>query len=118
MMEKKIQKHECESNNGKYIIFGLVIGALAGATAMLLFAPQSGKQTRAQIQHKSEEIVDKTNEFVKDSYKQVQRKASDLSESFQEKVGQLKEYGQDKLVEGIDNVTDALDEGKDKIESM
>ncbi len=42
-----------EMNDSKHIIFGLLIGALAGATAMLLFAPQSGKKTRDQFSSKA-----------------------------------------------------------------
>ncbi|MBE3037204.1 MAG: YtxH domain-containing protein, partial [Chloroflexi bacterium] len=36
-------------NNTKNVLIGLLIGGLAGAAAMLLFTPQSGKRTRAQI---------------------------------------------------------------------
>lgn len=109
---------EMEINNSKHIIFGLLIGALAGATAMLLFAPQSGKQTRDQIQLKSEELMNKTNEFVKDSVKQVQRKTEEISSDIKEKVGQLKESGKEKLVKGIDQVEDALDDGKQAVKGM
>ena len=114
-MEKR---NEMTINNSKHIIFGLLIGALAGATAMLLFAPQSGRQTRDQIQLKSEELMNKTNEFVKDSVKQVQRKTEEISSDIKQKVGQLKESGKEKLVKGIDQVSDVLDDGKDAVEGM
>jgi len=107
-----------EMNNSKHMVFGLLIGALAGATAMLLFAPQSGRQTRDQIQLKSEELMNKTNEFVKDSVKQVQRKTEEISSEIKEKVAQLKESGKEKLVEGIDQVEGALEDGKEAVKGM
>ena len=38
------------------LLTGLVIGGLAGFTAMLLLVPQSGRKTRAQIGQKSIEL--------------------------------------------------------------
>ena len=38
---------------------GLVVGALSGATAALLLAPQSGAETRTMIKDKSIELRDK-----------------------------------------------------------
>jgi gas vesicle protein len=35
---------------------GLIVGALTGAVIALLFAPQSGEETRAQIKEKSIEL--------------------------------------------------------------
>lgn len=109
---------EKDMNNSKNIIFSLLIGTLAGAAAMLLFAPQSGKKTLTQIQHKGGELLDKTNDFVKDSMKQIQVKTNEISKEIKEKAGQAKEYGQDKLVKGLGQVSDAIDGGKDAIKDM
>jgi gas vesicle protein len=38
---------------------GLGIGLIAGAVVALLFAPQSGDETRAQIKEKIEKLKDK-----------------------------------------------------------
>lgn len=35
---------------------GILLGSLAGAATMLLFAPQSGRKTRNQIQQKATEL--------------------------------------------------------------
>jgi gas vesicle protein len=46
--------HEQESNTKRPVNFltGMLLGGVAGAVTALLFAPQSGEETRQQIQHK------------------------------------------------------------------
>ena len=71
-------------NNGfGAFAIGLVIGGLAGAVAALLFAPQSGEETRAQIKEKSIELRDKAQQ----SSQEVMARADELGR-------QLKEQGQ------------------------
>jgi len=56
--EEKANSQEMENtSNAKPVLAGLLIGGLAGAGAMLLLAPQSGKETRAQIQQKTMSCV-------------------------------------------------------------
>jgi gas vesicle protein len=55
----------------KKVLLGLLIGGLAGAATMLLFAPQSGKKTRAEIQMKSIQWRDRTTGFVKNTLAHV-----------------------------------------------
>jgi gas vesicle protein len=67
---------------------GLLVGALSGAVAALLLAPQSGAETRVMIKDKSIELRDKaqqtaeqartkTNEYVSQIKDQVQSKRGD-----------------------------------------
>ena len=45
-------------NNGGHGFFaGLLVGGLIGAALGLLFAPQSGEQTRAQLKGKLDEAI-------------------------------------------------------------
>ena len=53
------------------LLVGMLIGGLAGALAMLLFAPQSGKDTRKQIERKSIELRDRTVDMVDDTMAKV-----------------------------------------------
>jgi gas vesicle protein len=65
------------------LLVGLLLGALSGAVAALLLAPQSGAETRVMIKDKSIELRDKaqqtaeqarakTNEYVSQIKDQVQ----------------------------------------------
>jgi gas vesicle protein len=65
------QENRNPGNNVLNIVVGALIGALAGAMAMLLLAPQSGKDTRTQIQQKGIELRNRTSEMVEDTLAQV-----------------------------------------------
>ena len=47
------QENKYPANDPLRILFGVLIGGLVGAVTMLLLAPQSGKDTRMQIQKKA-----------------------------------------------------------------
>ena len=47
-------------------LVGLLLGGLAGAGAMLLLAPQSGKKTRAKIQRKGRDLRNQTADTIED----------------------------------------------------
>lgn len=78
---------------------------------MLLFAPQSGQRTRAQIQSKSIQSLNRTTGILKDELEQIRSDAHKIMLSVQKKAGQLQQLGQDKLVSEMENVSKALDAG-------
>ena len=104
-------------NKTQNILLGLLIGSLAGATAMLLFAPQSGQRTRAQIQSKSIHSLNRTTGIVKDEVKQIRSDAHKVMLSVQKKAGQLQQLGQDKLVSQMEHVSKAIDAGIAAVET-
>ena len=106
-----------DHNNPKNVLIGMLIGGLAGAVAMLLIAPQSGKRTRAQIEQKSIQLRDRTTKNVKKAVAQVRSETNRITAEVQEKAGELKQLGQDKLVEQLDRVSAALDTGKTAVET-
>jgi gas vesicle protein len=67
------------NNNILSILGGMLVGSLAGAVTMLLLAPQSGKDTRTQIQKKSIELRDRTTEVVGNTMTQVRSKANKIT---------------------------------------
>lgn len=105
--------HENNVNQVGSFIAGLLVGGLSGAGAMLLFAPQSGKKTRATIQEKSIEIRDQATHSVEEAVKQIRTKAQQISDDVQEQAGELQQHGQDLIDEGRDNLGTTLkDMGK------
>jgi len=116
-MGNNIEEHAYEINNTKNVLIGLLIGSLAGAAAILLFAPQSGKRTRAQIQLKSIQLRDRTTDIVKNALAQVRFDTHEITAGVREKAGELKQLGQDKLVKQMDRVSAALDAGETAVEA-
>jgi len=115
-MENNI-KENAYNNNTRNVLAGMLIGGLAGAAAMLLFAPQSGKQTRAQIEQKSIQLRDQTTKNIKKVVKQVRSESNRITADVRGKAEELKQLGQDKLVEQLDRVSAALDTGKKAVEA-
>jgi len=103
------QEYKYRTNNTFGVLVGMLIGALAGAATMLLLAPQSGKDTRMQIQKKGIELRDRTTEMVEDTVTQVRSNANKIT------MG-LKNYGQELAVEQLDHVSEAAQAGKKVIQ--
>ena len=104
------QEYKYPTNNTLGVLGGMLFGALAGAVTMLLLAPQSGKDTRRQIQEKSIELRDRTTEMVEDTLAQVRTNANKVT------MG-VKEYGKEQAVEQLENVSEAAQAGKKAIQS-
>jgi gas vesicle protein len=104
------QEYRYPANNIAGVLVGMLIGGLAGAVTMLLLAPQSGKETRKQIQEKGLELRDRTTEMVEDTMAQVRSKANKLTRD-------AKNYTEEQAVEQLDNVSEAAQAGKKAIQS-
>jgi gas vesicle protein len=99
------------------VFVGMLIGGLAGAVTMLLLAPQSGQDTRTQIQEKSIELRDRTTGIVEDAMAQVRLDRNKLTINGRKKAEELLEQGQSLVVEQLDRVSDAAQAGKKAIQS-
>jgi gas vesicle protein len=99
------------------VVVGMFIGGLAGAVTMLLLAPQSGKDTRMQIQEKGIELRDRTNEIVEDTLAQVRSSVNKITLEGREKIKELKQHGQELAVEQLDHVSEAAKAGKKALQS-
>jgi len=58
-------------------LVGFVVGGLTGAVVALLFAPQSGEETRALIKDKSIELRDKAQVTAEEAYARAEQVAAD-----------------------------------------
>jgi gas vesicle protein len=104
------------TNNLLNILLGMLIGGLAGAVTMLLLAPQSGKDTRLQIQKKGIELRDRTNEVFEDTMTQIRSGAGKITIGGREKFTELKNHGRELVVEQLEHVSEAAQAGKKAIQ--
>lgn len=99
------------------VLVGMLIGGLAGAVTMLLLAPQSGRDTRKDIQKKSVELRDQANEIVEDTMAQVRSSVTKTTLDGREKLNELKQHGQELAVEQLEHVSDAAQAGKKALQN-
>jgi gas vesicle protein len=99
------------------VLVGMLVGGLAGAVTMLLMAPQSGVETRMQIQEKGIELRDRTSEIVEDVMAQVRLDMNKFNADGRQKASELLEQGQSLVVEQLDHVSEAALAGKKAIQN-
>jgi gas vesicle protein len=115
-LDNQNHEHENDVNQVGGFFAGLLIGGLAGAVAMLLLAPQSGKRTRAQIQLKSIELREQTTEAVEDALKQTRAQARQIRADVREKADELQERGQAVLDEQKEHWSALVEAGKTAVQ--
>lgn len=103
-------------NNFFSVLIGVLVGGLAGAVTMLLIAPQSGKDTRIQIQKKGIELRDQTSKMVEDTMDKVRLSADKITIGGRKKAEELLQQGQDLVVEQLEHVSEAAKAGKKVIQ--
>lgn len=94
-----------KDNFGSFVV-GFFVGGLVGAVFALLYAPQSGEDTRGVIKDKAIELKDKTVVTFDETYhkaeevgKEAVTKAQDLIKTVQTKASETLKKGQ-VLLEG------------------
>ena len=77
---------------GAFLV-GFIVGGLTGAVVSLLFAPQSGEETRALIKDKSIELRDKAQHTAEEALARAEATAQEARARADELAKQLKERG-------------------------
>ncbi|MFY9530677.1 MAG: YtxH domain-containing protein [Candidatus Acidiferrales bacterium] len=77
-------------NNGRFAFGTFLVGAGFGAILALLFAPQSGEETRDLIAEKTQQGRD----YITEKTKQFRNKAQDLGQSAKDQIQEAVEAGQ------------------------
>ena len=116
-MVNENQVPEYHNNNVLGVLVGLMVGSLAGAIAMLLLAPQSGEDTRMQIQKTGIELRDRTNVMMGDAMAQVRLDRNKITAGGRQKAQELLHQGQALVVEQLDHVSEAAQAGKKAIQN-
>jgi len=74
---------------GAFLV-GFIVGGLTGAVVSLLFAPQSGEETRALIKDKSIELRDKAQVTAEEAYARAETLAADARKRAEELTHEAK----------------------------
>jgi gas vesicle protein len=77
---------------GAFLV-GFLVGGLSGAVVALLFAPQSGEETRALIKDKSIELRDRAQQSAEEALARAEAAAAEARARADELARQLKEQG-------------------------
>jgi len=115
-MDNRSNGHGYEGNHSWGFVAGLLIGSLAGVGAMLMLAPQSGKKTRASIQHKSIELRDQAVETVEDAVAQSRVKARQITADVHEQAEGLQQRGHEMLDEQRERLSTVVEAGKKAVQ--
>jgi gas vesicle protein len=104
-MDNPKQEPESQSGNVGGFLAGLVVGGLAGAGTALLLAPESGKRTRSDIQHKGIVLRDQAVESVENTMAEARIKARQITAPARRQAKELKHRGQEILDEQRDRLS-------------
>jgi gas vesicle protein len=115
MNENQMPKYQ--DNNILSVLAGLLIGCVAGAVTVLLLAPQSGRDTRLQIQEKGIELRARTTEMIEDTMAQMRSNGKKFTVNGRKKAKELLHQGQDLVVDQLEHVSEAAQAGKKAIQS-
>ena len=113
--ENQVPEHH--NNNVLGVLAGLLIGCVAGAITMLLLAPQSGEDTRMQIQEKGIELRDRTTGIMDNAMAQVRLNRNKITLGGRKKAQELLQHGQTLVVEQLEHVSEAAQAGKKAIQN-
>lgn len=115
-MNNQTAEHATRGNHPGSFLAGVFVGGLAGAGAMLLLAPQSGKRTRTQIQLKGMELRDQATEAVEDGMAQTRAKFHRITTDVRDKAKEIQHSGQDMLAEQKARLSAVVAAGKTAIQ--
>lgn len=94
--------------SGSAVVLAFMLGGAAGAILALLYAPESGKQTRVRLRRFAEEAQEKTEKAVKD----FRDNAEGRVQEWRERVDGVVTAGKEFFEEKKDLLTDAYDAGR------
>jgi gas vesicle protein len=97
------------SNNTTNSLVALLTGAALGATFGLLYAPQSGKETREQLKEEAGKAKDKIGQQYADLSEQVSDYATSAKSKFEKRVNKLFSKANDEADDILANMEGELE---------
>lgn len=113
--QKVIRKEH--TSRAKPVLSGLLLGSLIGAGTALLFAPQSGERTRAEIQNKTIELKDRTTSTVNNAVSQVKAKTREMTSNVLGKAEQITHQGREMLENRFDDMSQTVTQKRKAVRS-
>jgi gas vesicle protein len=107
IIKKGVNNMEDKTYSGDFLA-GFIVGALVGAAAALLFAPQSGEETRALIREKGIELQERSAEMSADA----RMRAGEFQAQAKEKAGALSAQTKETAAGLQTKVKQSVHEGK------
>lgn len=104
-------------NGGGSLLAGFMIGGLIGAASMLLFAPQSGRETREAVQSGAMDLKDRATDTAQRTVSQAKSKAQQLASDAKDKASDLQSRSMNAAADQLDKVSKAAQSGKKAIRS-
>lgn len=82
-------RHEEGGFSSSSVLVSFLLGGMVGAGLALLLAPQSGAETRRKIREITEEVKEKTSDYVEQAKEKVTSTIGKGKEIFEEKKSAL-----------------------------
>ena len=101
-----------EKNRNSYQAMAFIAGALIGAGFALLFAPQSGRKTRRDIQHLAKVAKNRAEALRLRVSHVIDDSLEEMAENLQDRLSRGQEWTEQKRQE----IRTALDRGKSSIQ--
>lgn len=106
------------SNNTTNAVAALLTGAALGAAFGILYAPQSGKDTRDQLKEEAGKAKEKIGKQYEDLSHQVTDYASTAKSKFEKRINKLFNKASDQADDILANMEEELDELRKKNQEL
>jgi gas vesicle protein len=97
---------------------GLLVGGLVGAGAMLFLAPQSGRETRAEIRQEGLELQRQVTDPVQDAMAQARVRTRQVTATVHKHAEQLEERAQGMFEGQRRRLSTAIEAGKTAVHPL
>jgi gas vesicle protein len=117
--EPTFKKEKIMSDRDEFGAFlvGFIVGGLTGAVAALLFAPQSGEETRTLLKERGIELKDKAAQTAEEAVARAEAAAAEARARADELAKELKDRGQVVVDRGKEVIETTKERSKSVVEA-